>query len=305
MNRRLTQEGSLAFAAAAVIVLAVSHHKLLSQQAPPVQARFSAPTSSQPIALDASGTLLVVANPDNNSVTFFDVAGDRNRRLAEVSVGKEPNGVALNPQGTRAYVANTVSGTLSVLSVNRDSPRIARLLQEIKVGTEPYGVALTPNGTKVYVTNRCSHSVSVIDTRTNRVIKTIENVGFVPTAIAITNDGDGDDDDETVYVTQFFGLPRPGKQDGEDDSKVGVVSVIRTVSTNWRPRFACFRLAPPVSTRPETPSTKSLLRPTRNRPTSALPPAPIRISSTASPSKAISLMSPASALHPTGLCAST
>lgn len=203
----------------------------LSQE-PPQKAvsRFAGPTASQPLALDGNGTLLTVANPDNNSVTFFDVDGDRNRRLREILVGKEPNGVALNPQGTRAYAANTVSGTISVINVNRNSPQVARVLQEIPVGTEPYGVALTPNGTKLYVTNRRSNSVSVIDTRTNRVIKTIADAGFTPTGIAITNDGDADDDDELVYVTQFYGLPRPGKLDGEDDSKAGNITIIRTVS---------------------------------------------------------------------------
>lgn len=204
---------------------------LLSQQGPPPTLnRFAGPTSSQTLALDANGTLLAVANPDNNSVTFFDVTADRNRRLREIPVGKEPWGVALNPQGTRAYVANTVSGTISVLSVTRNAPQVARVLTEIKVGTEPYGVCLTPNGTKLYVTNRNSNNISVIDTRTNRVINTVSEIGFSPRGIAISNDGDGDDDDETLLVTQFFGVPNPGQLDGEDDAKSGLVTILRTVS---------------------------------------------------------------------------
>ncbi|MFN7932799.1 MAG: beta-propeller fold lactonase family protein [Bryobacteraceae bacterium] len=202
-----------------------------SQSAPPpVLNRFTGVINSQPLALDANGTLLAVANPDNNTVTIFDVGADRNRRLREVLVGKEPNGVALNPQGTRLYVANTVSGTVSVINVNRNSANVARVVTEIKVGTEPYGLAMTPNGSKLYVSNRRSDSVSVIDPNSGRVIKTIRDVGFSPTGIAISNDGDGDDDDEIVYVTQFFALPRPGRLDGEDDAKQGVVTTIRTVS---------------------------------------------------------------------------
>ena len=41
-------------------------------------ARFAGPTSSQPLALTANDAFLVVANPDNNSVTFFDVRRDAN-----------------------------------------------------------------------------------------------------------------------------------------------------------------------------------------------------------------------------------
>src|SRR5262249_55987544 len=112
----------------------------------------------------------------------------------------------------------------------RTTTQVARVAQEITVGGEPFGVALTPNGTKLYVTNRTGNTVTVIDTSINRVSKVIQNVGFAPRAIAITNNGDGADDDETVYVTQFYALPREGRFDGEDDSKSGFVTVIRTVA---------------------------------------------------------------------------
>src|SRR5215467_231567 len=110
--------------------------------------RFTGPTSSQPLALSADDSLLLVANPDNNTVTLFDVKNG-NARLAEISVGKEPNGVALSPDGTRAYVANTVDGTVSVLNINRNAPTAYSLAATIPVGTEPYGVALTPAGRKL------------------------------------------------------------------------------------------------------------------------------------------------------------
>jgi YVTN family beta-propeller protein len=230
MQRRSVKQIAATCAVTALGIYLASSGALSQQAPPPTVDRFTGAISSQPLALDGNGTLLAVANPDNNSVTFFDVLQDRNRRLREITVGKEPNGVALNPQGTRAYVANTVSGTVSVLNINRTTSQVARVAVDIKVGTEPYGLALTPNGTKLYVTNRRSNSVSVVDTRTNRVLTTIENAGFSPTGIAITNDGDGDDDDETVLVTQFFAIPRQGRLDGEDDAKEGLITIIRTVA---------------------------------------------------------------------------
>src|ERR1043166_9556852 len=74
--------------------------------------RFAGATSSQPLALSADDSLLLVANPDNNTVSLFDLRNN-GARLAEIPVGKEPNGVALSPDGTRGYVANTVDGTVS------------------------------------------------------------------------------------------------------------------------------------------------------------------------------------------------
>src|SRR6476659_7963075 len=100
--------------------------------------RFTGATSSQPLALSADDSLLLVANPDNNTVSLFDLKNG-GTRLAEIPVGKEPNGVALSPDGTRAYVANTVDGTVSVLNISRTSSTAYTLVATVPVGTEPYG----------------------------------------------------------------------------------------------------------------------------------------------------------------------
>ncbi len=188
--------------------------------------RFAAPTNSQPLALSADDSLLAVANPDTNSVTLFDTRTAAPTRLAEIPVGEEPNGVAVSPDGSRVYVANTVSGTVSVLGVNRIANIYDTILATISVGTEPYALALTPRGRKLYVANARANSVSVIDTATNTVVKTIADVGFEPRGIAITNTPGAEDSAETVYVTQFLALPIPGKIDGFDDAKHAKVTVI-------------------------------------------------------------------------------
>ena len=192
--------------------------------------RFAGPISSQPLALTADDAFLAVANPDNNSVSFFDVRGDKNRKLAEVPVQIEPNGVAFLPDGTKLYVANTVSGTVTVIKTNIANGVISRPTLHIRVGTEPYGLALTPNGKKLYVSNTRSDSISVIDTASDTVTKTILGVGVEPRGLAITNDGDADDLDETVYVTNFLSLPVPGTVDGQDNAKSGRVTVLSTAT---------------------------------------------------------------------------
>ena len=44
--------------------------------------RFPGPTNSQPIALSADDWLLAVANPDNDTVSIFDVRNGANTRVA-------------------------------------------------------------------------------------------------------------------------------------------------------------------------------------------------------------------------------
>ena len=163
-------------------------------------------------------------------MSFFDVRGDKNRKLAEVPVQIEPNGVAFLPDGTKLYVANTVSGTVTVIKTNIANGVISRPTLHIRVGTEPYGLALTPNGKKLYVSNTRSDSISVIDTASDTVTKTILGVGVEPRGLAITNDGDADDLDETVYVTNFLSLPVPGTVDGQDNAKSGRVTVLSTAT---------------------------------------------------------------------------
>ena len=196
----------------------------------PPATRFAGPTSSQPLALSANGAFLVVANPDNDSVSFFDVRADRNRRVAQVPVQSEPNGVAFLPDASKAYVANTVSGTVSVIRANLANGVVFRPQLHIPVGTEPYGLVLTPNGSKLYVSNARSNSVSVIDTATDTVVRTIFGVGREPRGLAVSNDGDADDLDETLYVTQFLAQTIPGKGEGADDSRSGRVTVIATAT---------------------------------------------------------------------------
>ncbi len=193
--------------------------------------RYPGPTNSGPIALSADGSLLASVNPDNNSVSLFDVNNDKNQLLGEIPVGKEPNGVAMTPDGSQVYVANTVDGTVSVLKVDRGANPPASVVATVQVGTEPYGVASTPNGTKIYVTNARSNSVSVIDTQTNKVLTTITGIGPAtggePRGIAITNNGNDSDTDETVYVTNFYSFAT-NKLDGEDDAKTGLITKIST-----------------------------------------------------------------------------
>jgi uncharacterized protein (TIGR03437 family) len=208
----------------AVLAAALVFSRQLGHVSAQAPTRFTGPTSSQPLALSADDSLLIVANPDNNSVTLFDLKNG-NAKLAEIAVGREPNGVAMSPDGSRAYVANTVDGTVTVLGINRTSGAYGTVLNTVPVGTEPYGLALTPTGRKLYVANSRSNSVSVIDTTGGYSVTTINNVGFEPRGIAITNGG-FDDAQEMVFVTQFLSLPIEGKVDGADDAKAGHVTMI-------------------------------------------------------------------------------
>ena len=181
---------------------------------------------STPITLNSAGTELWVTNPDpdNNSVTVLDVTGDAGVVLDEITVGKEPSSIALDGDGSHAYVANAADGTVSVINTNK-----LKVTDTIRAGVEPRALCFTPNFTKLYVACASSNTIHVINPATNTVTRVIDNPGFSNLfALTITNDGDADDSDELVYVTNLLAECTEGSapKPTSDLGKQGIVSVI-------------------------------------------------------------------------------
>src|ERR687889_75724 len=87
--------------------------------------------------------------------------------IATIPVGKSPFGVAINQIYGLLYVANAVSNTVSVISLNNT------VVATIPVGGSPFGVAINPTNGLVYVSIVNPNTVSVIDPATNKVVATI------------------------------------------------------------------------------------------------------------------------------------
>ena len=90
-----------------------------------------------------------------------------------VSVGSSPSALAISADGTRLYVANTGSNTVSVININTATNTYQRIdanpsssSMDIGVGSSPSALAIS--GTRLYVANRGGNTVSVIDTATNK-----------------------------------------------------------------------------------------------------------------------------------------
>jgi len=92
----------------------------------------------------------------------------------------QTNPVALSADGTLAYVANTTSGTLSIVDVS--APAAPVQVAQVKVGHDPVGVAVRPKldpgnpaeDELVFVTNHVSDSISVVSRTKRAVVQTIQ-----------------------------------------------------------------------------------------------------------------------------------
>ena len=117
-----------------------------------------------------------------DTVSVIDTA--TNTVTTNIAVGAFAIGVAVSPDGSKVYVTNGYSGSVSVIATATDSV----IGSPIPVGLFPWGVAVTPDGSKVYVTNSSFTTVSVIATATDTVTTTV-TVGTMPRGVAVTPDG--------------------------------------------------------------------------------------------------------------------
>ena len=104
-----------------------------------------------------------------------------------ITVGDNPGSIAITPDGSKAYVTNFSSDTVSVISIASST-----VIATIPVGNEPSGVAVSPDGSKAYVANRNTgggnSSVSVISVASNTVTRTISlNVGTASAVAFLPN----------------------------------------------------------------------------------------------------------------------
>lgn len=110
-----------------------------------------------------------------------------------ISVGHNPQAIALSPDGGMAYVVNSGSGSVTPIQT-----ATRRREHAIPVGDDPRGIAVTPDGRTAFVSNAGSDTVTPIDLRTGASGAAIA-VGTDPRHLAITPDG------RTVYVLDWRG----------------------------------------------------------------------------------------------------
>jgi len=140
--------------------------------------------------LDAPGSYYaLLANPANDSllVAVYESATNAQYLVAldpvsgttrgRVKIGGDPRGALINADGSRIYIANSFSNTISVINA-RDLTRVT----DVPVARRPHALALDESARRLYVANLDSDNISVIDTASNQLSATIP-VGMNITAL--------------------------------------------------------------------------------------------------------------------------
>ncbi len=213
--------------------------------------KFSAPTYSSPIAMSADGKFVWSVNPGGDSVSV--IYTKTNKVIANIKVGDEPESVALDPNNRYAFVANSASGTVTVIRITRPSAKRFRARVEkrsgkkgaLTTGAEPWNVVVSPDGRRAFVANSGQDTITVIDAQSSRAKgkrgrrgrsrasgpRIIGHVNlqrslcndpdrsrhFQPRGLAVTKNS------KRLYVTGFFSFTKPGGRQGDDAGRQGVV----------------------------------------------------------------------------------
>ena len=136
-------------------------------------------------AITPDGATVFGTNPQDNGVNVFTPANDSGTTVAALN---DPEGVAITPDGSTAYVAyspfTTNKGSLLPIDTATDTPGTP-----ITLGTgSAEGVAITPDGSTAFVTDPTGGTVVPVDLGSGTAGSPISlgSEGSNPVAIAIT-----------------------------------------------------------------------------------------------------------------------
>jgi YVTN family beta-propeller protein len=142
------------------------------------------------IALSSDGRRLYVAENLADSIAVIDL--ESKRVIRRLPTERYPYGVAASNDGA-VYVSAWGGKTVSVFRETREA---IEEKSRVVVGRHPSALALSDDGSRLFVASASTDRVSVLDTRSMRVITTLEDPppsgpheGSTPNALALSTDG--------------------------------------------------------------------------------------------------------------------
>ncbi|MCC7010164.1 MAG: YncE family protein [Acidobacteria bacterium] len=153
-------------------------------------------TPDRSMAIVTSATKVDPANPSatvpDDTVSVIDIKASPVKVIATLKAGAGASGVAINPAGTLALVANRIAGTVSVFRIDGARVTPAGTVDLGAPASGPSGIAFTPDGRTALVTRNNDSLISILAVNGVEVSYTKRDVGagFRPYQIAVTKAGD-------------------------------------------------------------------------------------------------------------------
>jgi DNA-binding beta-propeller fold protein YncE len=192
------------------------------------------------MAINRAGTLALVANRADNSVTVLSIHGKDVKVVDNVPMGEQVSAVAFTPDGKRAVATKNVNNKAAVLDVDGD--KVTYTKYDMLVGLFPYNLGITPNGKLALTANNGNSgsadgnidTVGVIDLEAvpPREIDQVA-IGDGPEGFAVSPTGEiavaillrGSNAAKSAFFYNRNGVVAVLRIDGKKITKVGEVEV--------------------------------------------------------------------------------
>jgi DNA-binding beta-propeller fold protein YncE len=162
---------------------------------PAVIATLEAGASAAGVSINRQGTLALVANRSEGTVSIFTIQGKTVTPAGKLTIADPKSGVShvtISPDGRLALVSRDGDDRISVLSI--DGTKVEHTKRDINAGLRPYGIDIASNGAFAMVANigrgqGDADTVSLIDLKLSppRVVETL-TVGQTPEGIKVSPD---------------------------------------------------------------------------------------------------------------------
>ena len=176
----ISPTGNLAY----VTVFAENRVKLINTE---TMAVTGAPieVGTSPIAIEFTpGGAAYVVDENAKEISAINAVTRKVTSIPLAAASGEPRGIAISPDGTKAYVVGRGTGPVSVIDTGTN-----KVTGEIEVAGEAQEVAFAANGKTAYVTEAETPQIQTINVETGRVGGSpIALPGVFPSGIALTPD---------------------------------------------------------------------------------------------------------------------
>ena len=206
----------------------------LQASPPQATATLTAGKGAAGVSINRAGTLALVANRAEGTVSVFTIDGKRLTPAGKIDLGNDKSGpshVVFVPDGKTALVSRDGDNKIAVLSV--DGKTVTYAKRDLTAGIRPYSIEMSPSGDVSIVGNTGvgsgdADTVSVIDLKASpiRVVDTV-TVGPNPEGLRISPDG------KFLAVTVMNGSNKPKASPFYNDN--GLVKVFAINGTKLTP----------------------------------------------------------------------
>jgi len=215
LGLKFSENGNTLFASGGndnqIVVYSTKNNKLVKTDSIVLGKKWPEKISPAGMDIDEKNHRLYTVTKENNSLYVADLS--TKTILKQVQMSAEGYTCILSPAKEKLYISLWGGDKLLVYDTKKES-----ITDSVNTGRNPNDLCITKNGNFVFVANAVDNSVSVIDTRSLKVVETL-NAALYPESLSgsTTNSVALSADDKTLYIANadnnclaVFDVSNPG-----------------------------------------------------------------------------------------------